>query len=154
MEIPQHEKEKLLQFLEECGARFVKVSPVTLWKENRNSAHNSSSAQLSCSCEQCCEAARILIKKSLCLDASEEAPQEIRETSSTIANEIRCWLRQNRTVLVAFFTKEIVKRSQGTVSSLLNKPPQSFLTGAVREPWESMKIFCQTQKKRQSCWIS
>ena len=28
------------------GARFVKVSPVTLWKENRNLVHNSSSAQL------------------------------------------------------------------------------------------------------------
>ena len=138
--------------LKNVGARFVKVSPVTLWKENRNSA------QLSCSCEQCCEAAPILIKKSfwksLCLDASEEAPQEIRESPSTIANEIRCWLRQNRTVSVAFFAKEIVKRSQGTVSSLLNKPPQSFSTGAGREPWESMKIFCQTQKKRQSCWIS
>ena len=132
--------------LKNVGARFVKGSPVTLWKENRNSAHNSSSAQLS--------SARILIKKSLCLDASEEAPQEIRESPSTIANEIRCWLRQNRTVSVAFFAKEIVKRSQGTVSSLLNKPPQSFPTGAGREPWESMKIFCQTQKKRQSCWIS
>ena len=57
--------------LKNVGARFVKGSPVTLWKENRNSAHNSSSAQLS--------SARILIKKSLCLDASEEAPQEIRE---------------------------------------------------------------------------
>ena len=67
-------------FLKNVGARFVKGSPVTLWKENRNSAHNSSSAQLS--------SARILIKKSLCLDASEEAPQEIRETPSTIANGI------------------------------------------------------------------
>lgn len=72
--------------LKNVGAMFVKVSPVTLWKENRNSAHNSSSAQLSCSCEQCCEAARIPIKKSFFLDASEEALQEIRESPSTIAN--------------------------------------------------------------------
>ena len=80
----------------------------------------------------------------MCLDASEEAPQEIRETPSTIANEIRCWLRQNRTVLVAFFTKEIVKRSQGTMSSL----PQSFPTGAVREPWESMKNFLSNPEEK------
>lgn len=42
---------------------------------------------------------------------------------------------------MAFFAKEIVKRSQGTVSSLLNNPPQSFPTGAGREPWQSMKDF-------------
>ena len=126
--------------LKNVGARFVKGSPVTLWKENRNSAHNSSSAQLS--------SARILIKKSLCLDASEEAPQEIRETPSTIANGIRCWLRQNRTVAVAFFAKEIVKHSQGTVSSLLSKPPRSFPTGAVREPWESMKNFLSNPEEK------
>ena len=126
--------------LKNVGARFVKGSPVTLWKENRNSAHNSSSAQLS--------SARILIKKSLCLDASEEAPQEIRETPSTIANGIRCWLRQNRTVAVAFFAKEIVKHSQGTVSSLLSKPPWSFPTGAVREPWESMKNFLSNPEEK------
>ena len=94
-----------------------------------------------------CEAARILIKKSLCLDASEEAPQEIRESPSTIANEIRCWLRQNRTVSVAFFPKEIVKCSQGTVSPLLNKPLQSFPTSAGREPWESMKNFVKPRRK-------
>lgn len=119
------------------GARFVKVSPVTLWKENRNLAHNSS-----------CEAARLLIKKSLCLDASEEAPHEIGESPSTIANEIRSWLSQNRTVSVAFFAKEIVKRSQGTMSSLLNNPPQSFPTDAGREPWESMKTFLSNPEEK------
>ena len=116
----------------------MKVSPVTLWKEKE--IPRIIIAQLSCSCE----AAQILIKKSFCLDqldASEEAPQEIRESPSTIASEIRGWLSQNRTVSVAFFAKEIVKRSQGTVSSLLNNPPQSFPTGAGREPWQSMKDF-------------
>ncbi|XP_068712852.1 one cut domain family member 3-like [Montipora foliosa] len=99
VEIPQHEEQNLLQFLEECGGKV---------------------------CEDQ-------------LDASEEAPQEIRESPSTIASEIRGWLSQNRTVSVAFFAKEIVKRSQGTMSSLLNNPPQSFPTGAGREPWQSMK---------------
>ena len=74
--------------------------------------------------------------------------QETRESSSTIANEIRCWLRQNRTVSVAFFAKEIVKHSQGTVSSLLNKLSQSFLTGAGREPWESMKTFLSNPEEK------
>ena len=65
-----------------------------------------------------------------------------------IANGIRCWLRQNRTVAVAFCAKEIVKRSQGTVSSLLNKPPRSFPTGAVREPWESVKKFLSNPEEK------
>lgn len=87
----------------------------------------------------------------MCLDASEEveeSPQETGESPSTVANEIRSWLRQNRTVSVAFFAKEIVKRSQGTVSSLLNNPPQSFPTGAGREPWESMKTFLSNPEEK------
>ena len=54
----------------------MKVSPVTLWKEKE--IPRIIIAQLSCSCE----AARILIKKSFCLDqldASEEAPPDIME---------------------------------------------------------------------------
>ena len=134
MKIPQHEEQNLLQFLEECGGKVCEG------KSSYTLEGNIIIAQLSCSCE----AARILIKKSFCLDqldASEEAPQEIRESPSTIASEIRGWLSQNRTVSVAFLAKEIVKRSQGTVSSLLNNPPQSFPTGAGREPWQSMKDF-------------
>ena len=87
----------------------------------------------------------------MCLDASEEveeSPQETGESPSTVANEIRSWLCQNRTVSVAFFAKEIVKRSQGTVSSLLNNPPQSFPTGAGREPWESMKTFLSNSEEK------
>lgn len=124
------------------GARFVKVSPVTLWKENRNFVL------------VCCEAAWILIEKSsesLCLDTSEEvkeSPQETGESPSTVANEIRSWLCQNHTVSVAFFVKEIVKRSQGTVSLLLNNLPQSFPTGAGREPWESIKTFLSNPEEK------
>jgi len=56
-----------------------------------------------------------LLKKFLCLDASEKTLQEKGESPLTIANEIRSSLSQNCMVSVAFFTKEIVKRSQGTV---------------------------------------
>jgi len=87
----------------------------------------------------------------LCLDASEEvkeSPQETGESPLTVANEIRSWLRQNRTVLVPFFAKEIVKCSQGTMSSLLNNPPQSFPTGTGRELWELMKTFLSNPEEK------
>ena len=85
MEIPQHEEENLLQFLEECGGNVCEgKSSYTL--EGKQKIQRIIVAQLSCSCEQCCEAARIPIKKSLFLDVSEEALQEIRESPSTIAN--------------------------------------------------------------------
>lgn len=84
MEIPQHEEENLLQFPEECGGNVCEGnSSYTL---EGKQIQRIIVAQLSCSCEQCCEVARIPIKKSLFLDASEEAPQEIRESPSTIAN--------------------------------------------------------------------
>ena len=42
---------------------------------------------------------------------------------------------------MAFFTKEIVKWSQRTVSLLPNNLPQLFPTGAGRELWGSIKTF-------------
>lgn len=83
------------------------------------------------------------------LDVREEQEEAPQETPSKIAIEIRTWLSENRTVSVAVFAKEIVKRSQGTVSSLLNNPPPTFPTGAGREPWQSMKDFLKNEEEKK-----
>ena len=50
---------------------------------------------------------------------------------------------------VAFFANEIVKRSQGTLSTLLNRPPPTFPVGAGREPWEAMKKFLASEEDQK-----
>ena len=52
----------------------------------------------------------------------------------SIAHDLRKWLRDN-TVSVAVFAKEVIKRSQGTLSSLLNGPPEALPSGASFRRW-------------------
>ena len=66
----------------------------------------------------------------------------------SIAHDLRKWLRDN-TVSVAVFAKEVIKRSQGTLSSLLNGPPEALPSGAGREPWEKMKKFLTSPEEQQ-----
>ena len=61
---------------------------------------------------------------------------------------MRKWLRDN-TVLVAVFATQVVKRSQGTLSSLLNGPPEGLPSGTGREPWEKMKTFLTSPEEPQ-----
>lgn len=42
---------------------------------------------------------------------------------------------------MAVFAKEVVNRSQGTVSSLLGNPPSSFPRGTGNEPSHKMRTF-------------
>ena len=66
----------------------------------------------------------------------------------SIAHDLRKWLRDN-TVSVAVFAKEVIKRSQGTLSSLLNGPPEALPSGAGREPWQKMKKFLTSPEEQQ-----
>lgn len=66
----------------------------------------------------------------------------------SIANDVRKWLRDNA-VSVGVFAKEVVNRSQGTLSSLLNGPPEVLPSGTGREPWVKMKTFLTSPEERQ-----
>jgi len=51
--------------------------------------------------------------------------------------------------LVAVFAKEVINRSQRTLSSLLNGLPNAIPSGAGREPWQKMKTFLTSPEERQ-----
>ncbi|XP_068759563.1 one cut domain family member 3-like isoform X1 [Montipora capricornis] len=72
------------------------------------------------------------------------------ETPSTIAKAVRGFIQKHPTISVAFFAKEIVRRSQGTLSTLLNNPPSTFPSGAGREPWEAMKKFLASEDEQKN----
>lgn len=74
---------------------------------------------------------------------------ETLEMPSTIAKAVRDFIKQHPSMSVAFFANEIVKRSQGTLSTLLNRPPLTFPVGAGREPWEAMKKFLASEEDRK-----
>ena len=61
--------------------------------------------------------------------------KEVEVTPVSIAHDVRKWLSDNA-VSVAVFAKEVINLSQGTLSSLLNGPPEAFPSGAGREPWQ------------------
>ena len=74
--------------------------------------------------------------------------EEVEVSPVSIAHDIRKWLRDN-SVSVAVFAKEVINRSQGTLSSLLNGPPNAIPSGAGREPWQKMKTFLTSPEERQ-----
>ena len=75
---------------------------------------------------------------------------EIDDTlPGNLAVQVRSWLGKN-SVSVDLFAKEILHRSQGTVSSLLNNPPTAFPAGTGREPWEKMKHFLTDPTQQES----
>ena len=82
-----------------------------------------------------------------------ETEKESREVNATespasILAEVRKWPWEN-TFPVAIFVQEVVFRSQGTLSSLLNTPPTVIPTGAGREPWEKMRTFLASPEEQQ-----
>lgn len=74
---------------------------------------------------------------------------ETLETPSTIAKAVRDFIKQHPSMSVDFFANEIVKRSQGTLSTLLNRLPLTFPVGAGREPWEAMKKFLASKEDQK-----
>ena len=70
------------------------------------------------------------------------------ESSASISAEVRKRLWEN-TFSMAIFTREVVFRSQGTLSSLLNALPKAIPTGAGREPWEKMRTFLASPDEQQ-----
>ena len=70
------------------------------------------------------------------------------ESPSTISSEIRKWMGQNG-VSVGLFAQEVLHRSQGTVSSLLNHPPKTFPKGAGSQPWLNMQKFLQSPEEQE-----
>ena len=80
----------------------------------------------------------------------EKESSEVNATESpaSISAEVRKWLQEN-TFSVAIFAHEVVFRSQGTLSSLLNALPKVIPTGAGREPWEKMRTFLASPHKQQ-----
>lgn len=70
------------------------------------------------------------------------------ESPASISADVRKWLRET-TFSVAIFAREVVFRSQETLSSLLNAPPKAILTGAGREPWEKMRTFLGSPDEQQ-----
>lgn len=66
----------------------------------------------------------------------------------SIANDVRKCLRDNA-VSVGVFAKEVVNQSQGTLSSLLNGPPEALPSGTGHEPWVKMKTFLTSPEERQ-----
>ena len=63
--------------------------------------------------------------------------------------QVRSWLQKN-SVSVDLFTKEIIHRSQGTVSSLLNNPPAAFPAGMGRELWKKIREFLRDPTQQES----
>ena len=57
-------------------------------------------------------------------------------------------LRQNA-VSVELFAKQVVHPSQGTLSSLLNKPPKGIPAGARCEPWVRMVKFLTSPEEQE-----
>lgn len=55
----------------------------------------------------------------------------------------------DNTVLVAVFAKEVINRSQGTLSSLLNGPPEAIPSGTGCKPWQKMKTFLTNSEEWQ-----
>ena len=74
--------------------------------------------------------------------------KEVEVTPVSIAYDVRKWLSDNA-VSVAVFAKEVINLSQGTLSSLLNGPPEAFPSVAGREPWQKMKTFLTSPQERQ-----
>lgn len=62
--------------------------------------------------------------------------KEVEVSPVSIAHDVRKWLRDN-VVSVAVFAKEVINQSQGTLSSLLNGPPDALPSGAGRELWQN-----------------
>ena len=79
---------------------------------------------------------------------NEGKQEEVEVTPVSIAHDVRKWLSDNA-VSVAVFAKEVINLSQGTLSSLLNEPPEAFPSGAGREPWQKMKTFLTSPQERQ-----
>ena len=65
-----------------------------------------------------------------------------------IAHDLRKWLRDNA-VSVAVFAKEVINRSQGTLSSLPNGLLEVLPSGAGRELWQKMKKFLISPEEQQ-----
>ncbi|KAK3747895.1 hypothetical protein QZH41_001360 [Actinostola sp. cb2023] len=59
------------------------------------------------------------------------------ESPEELAKLLKAWLSKKR-VSVAFVASKVVGRSQGTLSSLLNKPPSTFPARTGREPWKKI----------------
>lgn len=66
-----------------------------------------------------------------------------------MAGQVRNWLKVHR-ISVAMFASQIVNRSQGTLSSLLNKPPETIPIGAGGEPWRKMEEFLDSGAMQES----
>ena len=79
--------------------------------------------------------------------ADEPGDETTSEKAAEIASRIRAWLNKNR-VPVSLFAREIIHRSQGTTSTLLNKPPEQMPKGAGGEPWLSMGKFLNSPSQQ------
>lgn len=70
------------------------------------------------------------------------------ETPTELTGRLRNWLCSNQ-IPIATFAKEILKRSQGTVSSLWAHPPTTFPVGAGKEVWDRMKAFMESEYEKK-----
>ena len=77
-----------------------------------------------------------------------EGEEEEVVSPVSIAHDLRKWLRDNA-VSVVVFAKEVINRSQGTLSSLLNGPPEALPSGTGRKPWQKMKKFLTSPEEQQ-----
>ena len=58
---------------------------------------------------------------------------------------VKGWMTKKR-LSVAFLAENVTQRSQGTLSSLLNNPPEIFPAGAGRETWTKLGRFMNDPK--------
>ena len=77
-----------------------------------------------------------------------EGEEEEVVSPVSIAHDLRKWLRDNA-VSVVVFAKEVINRSQGTLSSLLNGPPEALPSGTGRKLWQKMKKFLTSPEEQQ-----
>lgn len=52
-------------------------------------------------------------------------------------------------ISVDVIARLVIGRSQGTLSTLLNKPPQTFPTGNGKDTWNKLKVFLTDSEAQQ-----